>query len=100
MNAIFKSEAFDAATRLALARIAAKGTDCFGEPLTIEHPLSHEEVIRCLEDEPMRLRQIAVRTQTKRHLVETACDELVARGRVRKDDEAFYFLAWREPRHH
>lgn len=76
-TAIFHSEAFDPATRVALAQIMSKGKDCFGETISLHRSVEPDCVLRCLSEKPMRVRQIAVRTQTHRDAVAAACETLL-----------------------
>ncbi len=91
-QAVFNSEAFDPATQAALAQIVAKGVDCFGESIRLHRSVEPNDVLRCLAEGPMRVRQIAVRTQTHRDAVAAACETLLRTHQIWRDEEAFLFL--------
>lgn len=91
-RAMLNSEAFDAATQAALAKLVAKGVDCFGETIVLRRSIEPDCVLRCLAERPMRVRQIAVRTQTHRDAVAAACETLLRTHQIKRDEEAFLFL--------
>lgn len=90
--------AFDEATIRHIIRLEQRPIDRFGEPIMIGRPVAHDRVLRALAQCPKRVRQIVVELEARRASVEAALDELLRRGHVTRDVEAFYALA--EPQRH
>jgi len=90
--------AWDDATEQELQKIRRQRFDKFGDEMHVKPVISYERVLCCVAEKPMRARQIAVRTHTRRSAIEEACADLVSHGRLLVDEERFFSI--RQPEIH